>query len=135
MLAIIEELLARNLVVLDRVDADFFERDPLAGGFGSDIQGEVDGELVGTVEEGPANLFALDGFVGLPDLGLLDDRRLTGGFLTAAFDGNNVRRVHRAHDVKILALVTQLYKLPGDGLKAHGELLSKRIDRSTYPIR
>jgi hypothetical protein len=32
--AIVEELLARDLVILDRVDADFFERDPLAGALG-----------------------------------------------------------------------------------------------------
>jgi hypothetical protein len=50
-LAIVEELLARDLVVLDRVDADLFERDPLAGGFGRNFEGEVDGELVGAVEE------------------------------------------------------------------------------------
>jgi hypothetical protein len=48
-LAIVEELLARDLVVLDRVDADFFEGDAFAGGFGGDFEGEVDGELVGTV--------------------------------------------------------------------------------------
>ena len=30
--ALIEELLARDLVVLDRVDADLFACDPLAGG-------------------------------------------------------------------------------------------------------
>ena len=46
-LAVVEELLARDLVVLDRVDADFFERDALAGGFGGDVEGEVDGELIG----------------------------------------------------------------------------------------
>jgi hypothetical protein len=54
MLAIVEELLARDLVVLDRVDADLFESDPLAGRFGRDFEGEVDGELVGAVEERPA---------------------------------------------------------------------------------
>ena len=32
MLAVVEELLARDLVVLDRVDTDFFEGDALAGG-------------------------------------------------------------------------------------------------------
>ena len=74
MLAVVEELLARDLVALDRVDADLFERDPLAGGFGRDVEGEVDGELVGAVEERTADLFAVDGVVGLPDLGLLDDR-------------------------------------------------------------
>ena len=51
MLAIVEELLARDLVVLDCVDTDFFEGDALAAGFERDFEGEVDGELVGAVEE------------------------------------------------------------------------------------
>jgi hypothetical protein len=53
MLAIVEELLAGNLVALDRVDADLFERDPLAGSFGRDFEGEVNGELVGPLKNGP----------------------------------------------------------------------------------
>ena len=51
MLAIVEELLARDLVVLDRVDTDFLEGDALTGGFSGDVEGEVDGELIGAVEE------------------------------------------------------------------------------------
>jgi hypothetical protein len=47
---VVEELLARDLVVLDRVDTDLFERDALAGGFGHNVEGEVNGELVGAVE-------------------------------------------------------------------------------------
>ena len=43
--AVVEELFARDLVVLDRVEADFFESEALAGGFAGDIQGEIDGEL------------------------------------------------------------------------------------------
>ncbi len=67
MLAIVEELLARDLVVLDRVDTDFFEGDALAGGFAGDIEGEVDGELIGVraVKERTADLFAADDVVGL----------------------------------------------------------------------
>ena len=40
LLAIVEKLLAPNLVVLDRVDAGLFERGPLAGGFGRDVEGK-----------------------------------------------------------------------------------------------
>ena len=47
MLAIVEELLVRDLVVLDRVDTDFFEGDALADGFAGNVEGEVDGELIG----------------------------------------------------------------------------------------
>lgn len=86
-LAIVEKLRARNRVVFDRVDADFFERDPLAGGFGRDVEGEVNGELVGAVEERTADLFAVDRVVALPNPGFLDDRLLAGGFLAAAFAG------------------------------------------------
>ena len=47
MLAFVEELLARDLVVLvHRVDGDFFERDALAGRLGSDVEGEVNDELI-----------------------------------------------------------------------------------------
>src|SRR5512140_2201662 len=95
-LAIVEELLARDLVVLDRVDADLFERDPLASGVGRNVEGEVDGELVGAVEERTAGLFAADGVVGLPVLGLLDDRCLAGGFFAAGFDGHDVGRAYIA---------------------------------------
>src|SRR5262245_11027418 len=133
MLAIVEELLARDLVVLDRVDADLFESDPLAGRFGRDFEGEVDGELVGPVEEGTADLFAPDGVFGLPLLGLLDNRCLVGGFLAADFDRNDVASVHRVHQVEVLALVAQYHKLTGNCFKDHGELLSKRTVRCAYP--
>lgn len=56
LLAIVEEPVARDLVVLDRVDADLFERDPLASGFGRDVESEVDGELVRAVEVRAADL-------------------------------------------------------------------------------
>jgi hypothetical protein len=36
---------------------EFLARDPLAGGFGCDVEGEVDGELVGAVEERTSDLF------------------------------------------------------------------------------
>src|ERR1700722_3597375 len=53
-LAVIEELLARDLVVfINCIGGDFFAGDALAGGFGGDVEGEVDDELigVGAVEE------------------------------------------------------------------------------------
>jgi hypothetical protein len=46
MRAVVEELLARDLIVLDGMDADFFAGDALTGGFGRDIQGKEDDELV-----------------------------------------------------------------------------------------
>ena len=36
--AVVEELFACDLVVLDRVDGDFLEQGALAGGFGRDVQ-------------------------------------------------------------------------------------------------
>ena len=36
-LAVVEELLARDLVVLDGIDSDFFTDSALTGGFGRDI--------------------------------------------------------------------------------------------------
>jgi hypothetical protein len=41
MLAIVEELLARDLVPLDGVNADFFEGDAFASRFGGDVEREV----------------------------------------------------------------------------------------------
>ena len=46
MLAIVEELLACDLIVLDGVNADLFERDALAGGLGCHVEGEIDDELI-----------------------------------------------------------------------------------------
>src|SRR5678815_5438074 len=90
----VKELLTRDLVALDRVDADLFHRDPLAGGFRSDFEGEMDRKLVGAVEERTADLFAADGTLGLKAFGLLDDRCLAGSFLAAGFDGNDVGSIH-----------------------------------------
>jgi hypothetical protein len=42
MRAVVEELLARDLIVLDGIDTDFFEGDALTGGFGRDVQGDSD---------------------------------------------------------------------------------------------
>ncbi len=86
-------------------------------------------ELIGTVEEWTADLFSADGILGLKALGLLDDRCLAGSFLAVGFDGHDVGSVHRLHHVEVLALVAHLHKLAGNGLKAHGALLSKRIAR------
>ena len=47
MLAIVEELLAGDLVVLDGVGTDFFKGDSLTGGFGGDVEREIDDELIG----------------------------------------------------------------------------------------
>ena len=64
--AIVEELLTRDLVVLDRLDTDLFERDPLTAGFGCDVEGKVDGEPVGVVEE---RIAALNSFAHKQQLG------------------------------------------------------------------
>src|SRR6478672_6472684 len=96
MLAVVEELLARDLVVLNGIHADLFDGLALSGGFPRDVEGEVDGELVGAVEEGAADFFAVDLVVASPNLGLVDDRLLAGGFPPVAFDGHDVGRVHGA---------------------------------------
>jgi len=84
MLAVVEELLAGDLVVLvDRVDGDFRERDALARSLGRDIESKVDGELIGAVEVRAENLFPVKGFVGDPVFGFLNDRLLADGFLAA----------------------------------------------------
>src|SRR5271170_929403 len=80
MLAIVEELLARDLVLLVYcVDADFFAGDALAGGFRGDVEGEVDDELirVGAVKERASHGLSVEGFVGDPVLGFLDHRSLS----------------------------------------------------------
>src|SRR5260221_4590413 len=105
-LAVVEELLARDPVVLvDGVDADLLEGDAPAGGFGSDVESEVDGELIGVraVVERAGHGLAVEGFVRDPVLGFLDDRTLAGGFLAVPFDGDDCRRIHRAHHVEVLA--------------------------------
>src|SRR5688572_27387801 len=105
MLAVVEELLPGDLVVVDRVDADLLERESLAAALARDVEGEVDGESVRPVEERPADLFPVDRVGGLPALGLLDDRRLAGGLPAVALDRNDAGRVHRAHDLEVLPLV------------------------------
>ena len=58
--AIEEELLADDLVAFDGVDADFGKTGALAGGLRGYFEGEVDGELVGAVEVGAEDFFAVD---------------------------------------------------------------------------
>jgi len=104
----VEELLARDLVVLDRINADLFERDALSAGLGSNVEGEVDGKLIRPVEERPPR----------------------------AFDGDHFGGVRHAHHVKIPALVARFHKLPGDILNAHDTVLSKKLyaSNSILPI-
>src|SRR5258706_2427419 len=125
MLAVVEKLLAGDLVVLHRVDGDFFAGDALASGFGGDVEGEVNNELVGVcaVEERAGHGFAIEGLVGDPVFGFLDHRTLAFGFLAVAFDRNDVGRVHGAHHVEVFALAAQLYKLTGNSSETHNGLL------------
>ncbi len=60
--AVVEELLARDLIVLDGIDSDFFEGDALTGGFGRDVQSKEDDELVRvrTIKNGPATVSPLN---------------------------------------------------------------------------
>jgi hypothetical protein len=72
--AVVEELLAGDFTVpVDGVEADLFDGLALAGGLARDVEGEVDGELVGAVEEGAADLLAVDRVIALPDLRLVND--------------------------------------------------------------
>src|SRR5947209_1659352 len=75
--AFVEELLARDLVVLDRVEGDFFQREALAAGLTGDVQGEIDRELAlgigAAAEERPAHFFAMEGVDLGPVPGFLDD--------------------------------------------------------------
>jgi hypothetical protein len=126
MRAVVEELFARDLIVLNGIDTDFFESDALTGGFGRDVQGKEDDELVRVraIEKRPGHSFSVEGFVGDPILRFLDHRILAGGLVAVAFNRNNVRRVHRAHDVEVLALPAQFHKLAGYRSNAHYELQS-----------
>src|ERR1700676_1097800 len=126
MRAVVEELLARDLIVLDGIDTDFFESDALTRGFGGDVQGKEDDELVRVraIEKRPGHSLPVEGFVGDPVLRFLDHRILAGGLLAVAFNRNNARRVHRAHDVDVLALPAQLHKLAGNRSNTHGGLQS-----------
>src|SRR5262245_20845553 len=109
-LAVVEELFTRDLVALDRVDGDLLERHALALGLGRDLEFEMDRELAGTVEERSSHLLSVDGVVALPDLRLLDDGRLPNGLATVSLDGDDVGRVHRAHDFEVLALSTKIHE-------------------------
>ena len=116
-LAFIKELFARDLIVLDRIDANFLDGLPLASGFGGDVEGEVNGELIRrrAVEERAGHGFAVERLVGAPVFGFFDDGTLADGFLAIAFNGHDVGRIHRAHDVKVFALPAQLHEFMGHG--------------------
>src|SRR6478735_9075150 len=121
--AIVEELLARDLVPLHRVNADFFQRDPPVGSVAGDVQGEGDGELVRAVKKRPADLFTVERQTLGPILRLLDHRLLANSLLAVALNGDDVGGVHRAHDVKVLSLVAQVDEFFGERVKAHEGLL------------
>src|SRR5207248_2300221 len=93
------------------------------------VEGEVNRELIrrGAIEERPGHGFAVKSFVCAPVLGFLDHRALAGGFLAVAFNRNDLRRVHRAHHVEVLALPAQLHKLTGYSSETHSGLLSKGV--------
>jgi len=59
---------------------------------------------------------------------------LAGGLLAVTFDGDNVRRIHRAHHIKVLPLPAQFHKLLGNGSKAHDKLLFEKLAVSHHPI-
>src|SRR4051794_10315423 len=125
MLARVEELLARDLVVpVDGVEAHLLEREALAVGLAGYLQREVDGELPAglavAAEERALHGLAVEIVVGDPPLRLLDHRRPAGRLLAVALDRDDVRRVHRAHHLEVLALPAQLHELRRYGLKAHG---------------
>lgn len=77
-LSLIKELFARDLVVLHRVHADVLARDALAGGFWGDVEGEVNGELIGirAVEERAGHGLAVECFVGDRVLRFLNHRTI-----------------------------------------------------------
>src|ERR1700733_12283213 len=124
MRAVVEELLARNLIVLDGIDCDFFAGDALTGGFGRDVQGKEDDKLVRVraIEKRPGHSLTVEGFVGDPVLRFLDHRILAGRLLAVALNRNNIRRVQSAHDVEVLALPAQLHKLAGNCSNTHDGL-------------
>src|SRR5688572_30851551 len=100
---LVEEFLARDGVVLDRVEADLLVPHALAAGFGGELDRGVDAEAPGVrvrvaAEERPADVLAVDGVVALEDLGLTDDRLLADVFLAVAFYRDHFRRVVRAHE-------------------------------------
>jgi hypothetical protein len=66
--AVVEELLTRDLIVLDGIDSDFFTGDTLTRGFGRDIQGKEDDELVRVraIEKRPGHGLPVEVLVGEP---------------------------------------------------------------------
>lgn len=60
-LAVVEELFARDFFVLDSINSDFFAGDALTGGFGRDIHGEEDHNWSGfaPLKKGPATVSPL----------------------------------------------------------------------------
>jgi hypothetical protein len=99
MRAVVEELLARDLIVLDSIDTDLFKRDPLAGGFGRDVQGKKDDELVRVraIEKRPGHSLPVEGFVGDPVLH--NSTNLLPTVLTLMMDSNSLcRGAHGGYD-------------------------------------
>lgn len=86
MRAVVQELLARDLVVLNGIDADFF-------------QGEEDYELVRvrTIEKRPGHGLPMEGFAGYPVLRFLAHRILTGGLFAVACNRKQcqARQLHK----------------------------------------
>src|SRR5262245_51095028 len=123
MFAVVEELLASDLVVLDCINSNLFERDAFSVGLSRYFEGEVHGKLIGAVEVRTSHLFAMDFVVALPDARLLNDRPLSGGFLAVTLHGDDIRGVHRLHHVKVLALVAHVHEFSCDSLDTHGYLL------------
>ena len=68
MRAVIEELLACDLIVLDGIDTDFFAGDALAGGLRRNIQSKEDDELVRVraIEKRPGHNFPVETFCRRP---------------------------------------------------------------------
>jgi hypothetical protein len=52
--AVLEEMLARDLIVLDRIDTDFFAGDALAGGFGRSVKKTTNWSGFAPLKNGPA---------------------------------------------------------------------------------
>src|SRR4051812_9348995 len=90
-LAVVEELLALDLVVLTHgVDADLFNRFALAGGVAREVECEVGGELAGAVEVRAAHGLGVDVVVALPELRLVNDRLLAAGFVAVTLHRDDV---------------------------------------------
>src|SRR3954462_5684070 len=90
--AIVKELLARDLVVLvDRVDADFFAGLTTAGRFRRDVEGEVNDELIAirAIVKWTRDVLAMEEFIPPPIFRLPDHRLLPQSLLTITFHGND----------------------------------------------